>query len=184
MMAKRERDKETPEEIRQAFRVFDKVVIDTIWGGCGLMWRWRWYKKCFLCSSIGREWLCVDFRVEVCDGKAWCSLYWPGIKEHKSRKNMTLIKHQNLKLVIYWKYAYSNIMHLEVCQKNEIIFKACSNLTFSSGAPGNGAWSWYWWGRSSILQNHYFNFSILCFHVEESLSFPFFYIFRLPMRNF
>ena len=27
MMAKRERDKETPEEIRQAFRVFDKVVI-------------------------------------------------------------------------------------------------------------------------------------------------------------
>ena len=30
MMAKRERDKETPEEIRQAFRVFDKVVIDTI----------------------------------------------------------------------------------------------------------------------------------------------------------
>ena len=38
MMAKRERDKETPEEIRQAFRVFDKVVIDTIWGGCGLTW--------------------------------------------------------------------------------------------------------------------------------------------------
>ena len=30
MMAKRERDKETPEEIRQAFRVFDKVVIGTI----------------------------------------------------------------------------------------------------------------------------------------------------------
>ena len=27
MMAKRERDKETPEEIRQAFRVFDKVVV-------------------------------------------------------------------------------------------------------------------------------------------------------------
>ena len=30
MMAKRERDKETPEEIRQAFRVFDKVVIGKI----------------------------------------------------------------------------------------------------------------------------------------------------------
>ena len=27
MMAKRERDKETPEEIRQAFRVFDKVIV-------------------------------------------------------------------------------------------------------------------------------------------------------------
>ena len=31
MMAKRERDKETPEEIRQAFRVFDKVPQDGLW---------------------------------------------------------------------------------------------------------------------------------------------------------
>ena len=32
MMAKRERDKETPEEIRQAFRVFDKVGLqDGLW---------------------------------------------------------------------------------------------------------------------------------------------------------
>jgi hypothetical protein len=54
LMIKREAERETPEDLKQAFRVFDKVGT---------------VKISFVCVLIlhsGWQWLCVNFRDKVC----------------------------------------------------------------------------------------------------------------------
>ena len=54
LMIKREAEKETPEDLKQAFRVFDKVGTVNI------------SFLCILLSYSGWKWLCFNFRDKVC----------------------------------------------------------------------------------------------------------------------
>ena len=54
-MIKREAEKETPEDLKQAFRVFDKV-------GEQVFWKFKYYLS-------GREWLCVNIWNKICFDK-------------------------------------------------------------------------------------------------------------------
>ena len=57
LMIKREAEKETPEDLKQAFRVFDKVGTVKI------------SFACILILHSGWQWLCVNFRDKVCSLK-------------------------------------------------------------------------------------------------------------------